>query len=403
MNVIGTESMVDIVFQLNWNSAIAQHTEALAVNGLNIWRDDLPGVLQQSLIGRCSGDRFSIDFKPGELLPGDAVAHGITLRRSQFDVSKLPAFDNEPRRGRFYPRGILRDVAGVFPQNMTPFRCIDVDNGTIQAAMAHPLTGVELTLSITVGSVREKAFERGGGSTSWIDRITDGVGMQARWENAPTDFFGPGSFARADERPDGEFYATPRLVDHIDRTARDMLSHFYRRYVGDKMRILDLMSSWRSHLPEEVHPERVVGIGLNAEELARNPALSEWSVQDLNDKPLLPFADGGFHAVLCSLSVEYLTDPRAVFKEAARVLAPGGVFVVAFSNRWFPAKTIQIWPYLHEFERMGLVLEYFDAVGMFERLGTYSLRGLPRPADDKYARERAFSDPVYAVWGVRRS
>jgi SAM-dependent methyltransferase len=97
--------------------------------------------------------------------------------------------------------------------------------------------------------------------------------------------------------------------------------------------------------------------------------------------------------------VEYLTRPFDVFAEAARVLKPGGVFAATFSNRWFPPKVIRVWPVLHEFERMGLVLEYFLNSGKYNQLQTYSLRGLPRPANDKYAAQLPYSDPVYAVWG----
>ncbi|MGB5639589.1 MAG: methyltransferase domain-containing protein, partial [Sedimenticolaceae bacterium] len=103
--------------------------------------------------------------------------------------------------------------------------------------------------------------------------------------------------------------------------------------------------------------------------------------------------------VICSLSVEYLIKPFEVFAEVARVLRPGGRFIVTFSNRWFPPKVINVWEAIHEFERPGLVMEYFLRDGMFENLETWSIRGLPRPADDKYADRRQDSDPVYAVWG----
>lgn len=83
------------------------------------------------------------------------------------------------------------------------------------------------------------------------------------------------------------------------------------------------------------------------------------------------------------------------------MLRPGGAFLVTFSNRWFPGKAIQLWPQLHEFERMGLVLAYFRDAGGFEALETWSLRGLPRPAEDKYSARLGASDPLFAVWGRR--
>ena len=227
--------------------------------------------------------------------------------------------------------------------------------------------------------------------------------MQARWQDTPTDFFSDTPFDRQDERQDGMFYEKPRLVHHLDLTARDMVADVYRRFVKDGMQVLDLMSSWVSHLPEGVKPALVSGLGMNQAELEQNPRLDDFQVHDLNADPRLPYADEAFDVDICTVSVEYLTHPLAVFQDVARVLKPGGVFVVTFSNRWFPPKVVRIWQELHEFERVGLVMEYFLHNGAFENLGTYSMRGLPRPDGDKYARELALSDPVYAVWGNRKS
>jgi SAM-dependent methyltransferase len=161
------------------------------------------------------------------------------------------------------------------------------------------------------------------------------------------------------------------------------------------------MSSWTSHLPEDLRLEKLSGLGLNAQELAANVDLNDWVVYDLNENSILPYETTAYDAAICSLSVEYLIDPVTVFKEIGRVLRPGGLFIVTFSNRWFPEKVINIWKDLHEFERMGLVVEYFQKSRMFEDLETYSIRGLPRPRDDKYYYEIMDSDPIYAVWGHR--
>jgi SAM-dependent methyltransferase len=162
------------------------------------------------------------------------------------------------------------------------------------------------------------------------------------------------------------------------------------------------MSSWQSHIPERHRLKRLVGLGLNQSELDRNRQLTESVVQDLNANPGLPFEANVFDVVLCTVSVEYLIDPLAVFDEVARVLKPGGYLVVTFSNRWFPPKAIHLWMELHEFERMGLVLEYFMQTQVFDDLHTYSMRGLPRPHGDKYFPEFPYSDPLYAVWGRKQ-
>lgn len=190
-------------------------------------------------------------------------------------------------------------------------------------------------------------------------------------------------------------------MQHIDETAIEMIRSTYGRFLKDGMRVLDLMSSWTSHLPENINFDRLVGLGLNERELKKNGRLSESIVQDLNLNSALPLETNSFDAVVCTVSIEYLIDPLAVFAEISRVLRPDGYFIVTFSNRWFPTKAIRIWRQLHEFERMGMVLEYFLRSGAFKALQTYSIRGLPRPHDDKYYPDLWYSDPVYAVWGQK--
>jgi SAM-dependent methyltransferase len=190
-------------------------------------------------------------------------------------------------------------------------------------------------------------------------------------------------------------------VQHIDDTAIEMIKNTYERFLKDDMDVLDLMSSWQSHLPQNLSLRRLVGLGLNDRELKKNSRLSEHVVQDLNLNPVLPFESNSFDAVVCTVSVEYLTNPLAIFEEVSRVLRPDGYFIVTFSNRWFPTKAIRVWGELHEFERMGMVLEYFLRSGGYKNLQTYSFRGLPRPHDDKYFPDLMYSDPVYAVWGQK--
>ena len=101
------------------------------------------------------------------------------------------------------------------------------------------------------------------------------------------------------------------------------------------------MSSWISHF--RTPPAELVALGMNTTELAANPAATRWLVHDLNADPVLPFPDGDFDAVTCCVSVDYLTRPVEVVREVARVLRPGGPFVVTFSNRCFPTKAVHGW------------------------------------------------------------
>jgi SAM-dependent methyltransferase len=391
MNAIDINSVVDIFFQLRWNSCNATHNEGYAARGVNLWRDWLPENVRHSLIGKHSWEKISVEFMPGELFGRNQTP--IKIHRYRFPRT--------PQPGRFYPKGFLSDLPGVFPQNIQPFRCINIDNGHMQADLSHPLYSYRLHLKMTTGQLTLKETERGGSSVDWVGLLTDGPGMQARWSDTPTDFFSDNPFTRKNKQADNLFYGHPRLVHHLDQTAREMVTDIYKRFVKEDIRVLDLMSSWVSHLPETVQFKRVSGLGMNRTELEQNHRLTDIHVHDLNANPTLPYGDSSFDLVLCTVSVEYLIHPLAVFKEVARVLAPGGIFVVVFSNRWFPPKVIRIWEQIHEFERIGLVMEYFLRSGVFGNLETYSMRGLPRPRDDKYANEQQFSDPVYAVWGQR--
>ncbi len=402
MSRIDIETTADLYFQLNWSSRDVRHTDAFSGYRVNFWRDILPERLNEELMGRQTGDLVHLQLTAQELLGGALPRNVQQIRSHQFNGSRIMDPELKPQTGRFYPKGVIADLPGIFSANRDPFRCVGINNGHITVYMGHPMADKQIDLNVTVGAIHSKLEERGGTSNNWGENITQGVGMQSRWDDQPTDFFSGQPFERKDEAPDTQFYEKPRLVHHIDSTADDMIRQIHGRFVSSQTRILDLMSSWTSHLPHGDRPARVTGLGLNAAELSKNDHLDDYVVHDLNLDPHLPFDANSYDLVLCSLSVEYLISPFDVFTDLARVLRPGGYLVVTFSNRWFETKAIRLWTQLHEFERMGLVLEYFRRGGQFDDLHTYSVRGLPRPADDRYSGQIPFSDPVYAVWGRKR-
>ena len=204
-----------------------------------------------------------------------------------------------------------------------------------------------------------------------------------------------GFFERGDPASDSTFYRLPRLVTHIDDSAIGAVSELYAERgiggpSGDYRRVLDLMSSWVSHL--RTAPDELVVLGMNASELDANPMATERIVQDLNSDPVLPFAEGSFDAVLCCVSIDYLVRPIEVLQEAARVLRPGGQIVITFSNRCFPTKAIRGWLETDDEGRCGIVLDYLRRAGGFED----AQGNLRTPAARGYR-----GDPLYAVTARR--
>lgn len=199
--------------------------------------------------------------------------------------------------------------------------------------------------------------------------------------------FPQGAFRRFDETDDARFYAVPRKVVHIDDGAIAALATLYARTLPSTGVLLDLMASWRSHLPAGFRAS-VIGLGLNREEMADNPQLSQGVMHDLNQDPRLPFADQAFDGAMCAVSVQYLVKPVEVFGEVRRVLKPGAPFIVSFSNRCFPDKAVALWRAKSDAQHIRLVALYFSASGEWTGLTA-----------DAHTPEEG--DPLYVVWAAK--
>lgn len=177
----------------------------------------------------------------------------------------------------------------------------------------------------------------------------------------------PEQRTKLDETNDLDFYSYPRLVTHVDNNFIDQLTNLYREKLKPNTRIFDMMSSWVSHLPEEIEFEFVEGHGMNEEELKKNPRLNHYFLQDLNKDPKFPLPDEDFDAVLNTVSIQYLQYPEAIFSEIHRILRPGGIAIISFSNRMFYQKAIAAWRDASETSRVQLVKQYFQSVPGFSR------------------------------------
>lgn len=196
-------------------------------------------------------------------------------------------------------------------------------------------------------------------------------------------------FRRHDERDDSEFYSSPRLVVHIDDAAIDALIILFEKLLPETGMFLDLMSGWRSHLPQSAPAVKVIGLGMNAQEMVENPQLDAYIVHDLNKCPSLPFINAGFDAAICTVSVQYLTRPIEVFREVNRTLKPGGIFLISFSNRYFPTKAVAAWLATTDEQHLKLVDYYFSASANWRDL-------------QMQANTPENGDPLYAVWAHKK-
>lgn len=199
-------------------------------------------------------------------------------------------------------------------------------------------------------------------------------------------------FRRDDESPDARFYAEPRLTVHIDDGAIAAATALYRELLPEGGTVLDLMSSWRSHLPDNLTYTRVVGLGMNAAEMADNPQLTEFVVHDLNVEPRLPFPDAGFDSAVVTVSVQYMTRPVEVFVEVNRILTSGAPFVLTYSNRCFPTKAIAAWLGSDDQQHANIIASYFHQSGNWGEVF----------AQDRSPRTGGYSDPLFAVWAWKR-
>lgn len=202
----------------------------------------------------------------------------------------------------------------------------------------------------------------------------------------------PRYFRRQDESPDPEFYIEPRLTVHIDDAAIAAATAAYGELLPEEGSVLDLMSSWRSHLPGENGYGEVVGLGMNAEEMAENPQLDDYVLHDLNAEPVLPFADGRFDGAVCTVSVQYMTRPVETFAEVNRVLKPGAPFILTYSNRCFPTKAIAAWLGTSDQQHANIIATYFHESGNWGEVY----------AQDRSPRGPGANDPLFVVWAYKR-
>lgn len=193
-----------------------------------------------------------------------------------------------------------------------------------------------------------------------------------------------------------------QAIRPLDSTAVSTIEEIFAQLIVEESpAILDLAAGRDSHLPDDIQPVAVVGLGACEEELAANPALSERVVHDLNECTELPFADELFDAVVCTAAIEYIARPLDVFAEVSRVLRPGGLLAVVFSNRFVKSRATRIWRELSEAERPIVVADLFNDTAGFGQPRVFVSRTNRRAAGNGNEAPVLGADPVYAVYAEK--
>ena len=380
---------------IRYESDYGQHNDILYIQQKNLSAitETLPAVMSKDLNSFTDESYITHDYIKGKLFNNNNQAQTIVIALDDFIRHPGHNIHIEPRFGRFYPATLFKSDKLATTNRMLPLRVIELKHEELLVNTSHALCDYNTTMTLERHELQQQS------KTLLAKQIPDfltGPGMQLRYAGKAIDFFSDDPFQRTDNVIDSEFYYQPRYINHLDEAAQAQLKSVYHDLIPAHSVVLDLMSSINSHIEQGHELTKIVGLGLNKKELEANPLLDERIIHDINQDQRLPFDDASFDIVVCSLSIEYITQPSTLFDEVARILRPGGRFIISFSNRWFPTKAVQVWNNLHDFERIGLVMEYFIASAHFTDINTYSLRGIPRPENDKH--NTPLSDPIYVVW-----
>ena len=171
---------------------------------------------------------------------------------------------------------------------------------------------------------------------------------------------------KLDESNDAEFYSDPKFVYHLDANFRKYLSDLYKNEITDNSTVLDLMSSWDSYLPEGRKYKKVIGHGLNKQELEKNKIFNTYWIQNFNLNQEIPLDSETVDYCLMVAAWQYLQYPENLTKEIARILSDQGKFIISFSNRAFWHKSPNIWTKSTEEERLKYVRKVLITNGFNE-------------------------------------
>ena len=384
-------TLVDIEFSLEWKSNAATHIDIYHLNNVDLIDDKLPTGFAKEISTLKVGESYKKTFPAEDIIGEEYSSDDVISFESSLFNSNFKKQHSPPILFRYYPSAIAWQGLNTKLTDYTPFRLISKDGDDFVADKNHPLAKYYLTL--TAKKIAHKLNEHATPENTkkrqrHIGKLISarGPGMQAPFEYGDPTFFKDYPFKRSN--------SLPLLKPHLDQIAVEQIEALYSQLLPAHSKVLDLMSNQSSYLADDFATGLLTGIGHNEEALNINQRLDTYIQQNLNENVKLPFEGNNFDDAICTVGIEYLTNPLAIMLEIARVVDKGGKFIITFSDNSVSNATT-LWGQLHPFERMQLVLEYFRVTNAFTNINTFSKRGAPRPWDDKQAHEKRLSCLLY--------
>lgn len=342
-----------LVFTVTWEKDDRTHREVFTGRKVNPVNDVFPRGMRDALEGKSVGDSITLEYEPRYCIPRFKEKLVKTLPIDRLRPKTRDGRTIIPLKGRFYPQGHINGLLDVYPDTLTPFRLTELTDTTFTADCNHPLANLPITITATIESLEPRGYGTYGSLTHWREATCDwGPGMQAKLNGGSTNFFHSDFFQKV---PSDE--ATPPSPA-LDTQAQRNIASVHKQFIKHGMRILDTLE-------------------------AR--------------------ASGTYDALTTTQELEYSTNPVKALCRAAAHLPPGAPVIAAFGEEYALNNVIQGWVDLHPFERMGLVLEYFEQAGLDHNAGTVSFRNGWRDRDDPFFLEKkGVSDSVYLVYGHKR-
>jgi hypothetical protein len=352
MTTFNDNAIGALEFTVTWERDGRRHEERFLGRRVNPVNDIFPRGMREALEGKRAGESVTITYQPRMCIPRRRESLILRQTRDRLRHKTITGEPILPRLGRFYPQGHIDGLLDVYPDTLTPFRLVGLDDETFTADRNHPLADVPVTIEAKIQYMEERGTGAYGSLTHWRETACDwGPGMQALLDGEPPDFFHRAFFDRQAEL-DEDF--RPPLPDAAARRNHQAVLD---RFVQPGMRVLDLS-------PDAGRPS------------------------------------GQYDAASCFLALEYMDRPVDILRYIAHFLPSGAPVVLAFTDAFDPKRAIRGWSELHPFERMGLALEYLRMAGFAQDMGTISIRNDWRDRDDpRFIETKGVSDPVFAAYG----